>query len=95
MANDQQKVQPSTLAMRSGDLINSSTAITGLVGALLSPWIEGALKLVSDHSHGYLVFGDDYATQLTAAMVVLAMYVQGLLHMRSIRKTDAEPTPEP
>lgn len=84
------QAQPATIPMRSGDLINQSTVATGLLGALLSPWIEGALKFVADHAHGYLQFGDDYATQLTGAIIVAAMYLQGRLHMRSIRKADAE-----
>jgi hypothetical protein len=84
---------PSTMNLRSGDLVNSSTVTTGLVGTLLSPWIDGALKFITDHAHGYLSFGEGYDTQLTMGVVVLAMYLQGKWHMRSIRKVDAPVDP--
>ena len=85
---------PSTSEIRSGDLINSSTTKTGLYGMLLSPWIKGMLQFITDHSHGYLSFGDGYETQLTVGVIVAAMAIRGWLHMRSIRKTDAQPTSE-
>mgnify|MGYP000659178481 CR=1 FL=1 len=89
--SDAQPPKPSTMNLRSGDLVNQSTVATGLVGALLSPFINGGLKFITDHAHGYLTFGDGYSEQLTAVVVVLAMYLQGRWHMSSIRKADAEP----
>jgi hypothetical protein len=82
---------PSTASIRSGDLVNQSVTTTGLLGALLSPWIKGVLQVIADHSYGYLVFGEGYETQLTMAIVVMAMAVHGMIRMRSIRKTDGEP----
>lgn len=79
----------SSASIRSGDLVNQSVTTTGLIGALLSPWIGGVLKFITEHSAGYLSFGDGYDTQLTMAIVVIAMAVQGRWHMRSIRKVDA------
>ena len=84
---------PSTAAIRSGDLVSQSTTTTGLLGALFSPWIKGGLQFIADHAHGYLSFGDGYETQVTLALVVIAMMLQGKWHMRSIRKTDGEPPP--
>lgn len=84
---------PSISSIRSGDLVNQSTASTGLLGALFSPWIKGGLQVITDHSHGYLSFGDGYETQVTIALVVIAMGIHGRIRMRGIRKVDAQDPP--
>lgn len=83
--------QPAVIGMRSGDLINQSTTTTGLLGALLSPFIRGCLMFLENHSAGYLKFGDGYETQATMGVIVIVMMIVGRLHMRGIRKSNVPP----